>query len=109
MALKYARFSMHWVNLDPTIGSEINKKRPCVIISPDEMNAHLNTVIIAPLTSAHKSWPTRVSCRVQGKDGQIALDQLRTISTQRLMQSIDTLDEVAQRQCLDVLAQMFAA
>lgn len=109
MALKYARFSLYWVNLDPTIGSEISKKRPCVIVSPNEMNAHLNTVIIAPLTSTHKPWPTRVAAHVQGKDGQVALDQIRTISTQRLMQPMGMLDEATQRQCLDVLADMFAA
>ena len=69
-----------WVNLDPTVGKEINKKRPCLIVSPDDMNAHLATVIAAPITSIIKPWPTRVTLRLQRKKSSIALDQMRAIA-----------------------------
>ena len=72
----YQRFDVYYINLDPTIGSEIKKTRPCVIISPNEMNDHIATVIIAPLTSRLRNYPTRVPCKVEGKQGQIVLDQI---------------------------------
>lgn len=108
MPEQVSRFSVHVVNLDPTIGSEISKSRPCVVISPDEMNKHLATVIIAPLTSVLKQWPTRVNIKFQGKNGQIALDQLRTVSKKRLSKSIGDIDKNARADCLSVLAEMFA-
>jgi mRNA interferase MazF len=79
------------VNLDPTVGSEIKKTRPCVIISPNEMNKYLNTVIIAPMTSQSKKYPTRVEVKHEGKKGWIVLDQIRTIDKQRIYNTSDNL------------------
>jgi len=81
------------VNLDPTIGSEIKKTRPCVIISPDEMNKYLQTVIIAPMTSQSKHYPTRIEVKHDDKKGWIALDQLRTIDKQRILKILDKLTD----------------
>jgi mRNA interferase MazF len=79
------------VNLDPTVGSEIKKTRPCVIISPNEMNKYLNTVIIAPMTSQSKKYPTRIEVKHEGKKGWIVLDQIRTIDKQRIYNTSDNL------------------
>ena len=81
------------VNLDPTVGSEIKKTRPCVIISPNEMNKYLNTVVIAPMTSQSKKYPTRVSVKHNSKKGWIVLDQIRTIDKQRIIKTLDNLTE----------------
>jgi mRNA-degrading endonuclease toxin of MazEF toxin-antitoxin module len=75
------RGAVYWVDLDPTRGSEIQKTRPCVVVSPDELNAHLRTVIVAPVTSGGQPYPWRVECRVQEKDGRVALDQLRLLDS----------------------------
>lgn len=103
-----SRFEVYYVNLDPTIGSEIKKTRPCVIISPDEMNRNIKTVIIAPLTKVLRNYPTRVPCKVDGKQGQIVLDQIRTIDKTRLTKKIDTLTKATQKKVLNVLREMFA-
>jgi mRNA interferase MazF len=103
-----SRFDVFLVNLDPTVGSEIRKTRPCVVISPDEMNRFIRTVIVAPLTSKGRSYPTRVDCRFDNKDGQIVLDQIRTVDKVRLVKRIGRLDEVTQEDLLDGLAEMFA-
>lgn len=81
------------VNLDPTVGSEMKKNRPCVVISPNEMNLHLQTVVIAPLTSSSKSYPTRVSIIHNKTKGWIVLDQIRTIDKQRVIKILDQLTE----------------
>jgi len=81
------------VNLDPTIGSEIKKTRPCVIISPDEMNKYLQTVIIAPMTSQSKHYPTRIEVKHNSKKGWIVLDQLRTVDKQRILKVLDKLTD----------------
>ncbi len=81
------------VNLDPTVGSEIKKTRPCVIISPNEMNKYLNTVIIAPMTSQSKKYPTRVKVKHDSKTGWIVLDQIRTIDKQRIYKTLDNLTD----------------
>ena len=81
------------VNLDPTVGSEIKKTRPCVIISPNEMNKYLNTIVIAPMTSKSKKYPTRVSVKHDNKKGWIVIDQIRTIDKQRIIKILDTLTE----------------
>ncbi len=81
------------VNLDPTIGSEIKKTRPCVVISPNEMNKYLNTIVIAPMTSQSKKYPTRVSVKHDNKKGWIVLDQIRTIDKQRIVKTLDKLTE----------------
>lgn len=102
------RFDVYLVNLDPTIGSEIQKTRPCLVVSPDEMNRNINTVIIAPMTTKGREYPTRVSCQFQGKDGQIVLDQLRTVDKVRLVKRLGRISATAQKATLTVLAEMFA-
>ncbi len=104
----FSRFEVYFVNLDPTIGSEIKKTCPCVIISPNEMNHNISTVIIAPLTSKLKNYPTRVPCKVEGKQGQIVLDQIRTVDKSRLIKKIDTLNIIAQIKVLNILKEMFS-
>jgi mRNA interferase MazF len=81
------------VNLDPTIGSEIKKTRPCVIISPNEMNKYLQTLVIAPMTSQSKGYPTRIEVKHNQKNGWIVLDQIRTIDKQRVLKVLDRLTE----------------
>lgn len=102
------RFDVYLVNLDPTIGSEIQKTRPCVIVSPDESNRFISTVIIAPMTSRGNSYPTRVHCKFQKKKGQIVLDQLRTVDKKRLVKRLGRLISSEQQKVLEVLAEMFA-
>jgi len=102
------RFDVFLISLDPTKGSEIKKTRPCLVVSPDEMNRHIRTVIIAPLTSTLKSYPTRVTTNFQGKQGQIVLDQIRTVDKQRLVKKLGTISEPAQNKVLNVLQRMFS-
>ena len=102
------RFEVYLVNLDPTIGSEIQKIRPCLIISPDEMNDHIATAIVAPMTTQGREYPSRVYCQFQGKDGQIVLDQIRTVDKLRLVKKLGRVDASIQREVLAVLAEMFA-
>ena len=102
------RFEVYYINLNPTQGSEINKIRPCVIISPDEMNRNLNTVIVAPLTSTLKAYPVRVNCTVANKKGQIALDHIRSVDKARLGNKIADLDTNAQKKVIQVLSEMFS-
>lgn len=104
----FSRFEVYYVNLDPTIGSEIKKTRPCVIISPNEMNHNISTVIIAPLTSTLRNYPTRVPCKIEGKQGQIVLDQIRTVDKIRLVRRIDTLNKLTQTKVVNVLMEMFS-
>src|SRR6476620_8487444 len=85
------QYEIYWVNLDPTVGHEVKKTRPCVVISPDEMNHNIGTVIIAPVTSALKSYPSRVMCNVQEKKRTIMLDQIRTVDKKRLIRKIAQL------------------
>lgn len=102
------RFEVYLVSLDPTIGSEIKKTRPCLVISPDEINHHLRTSIIAPMTTKGQSYPTRVACRFKGKDGQIVLDQIRAVDHRRLVKKLGWLDSKTTAKVLDVLQEMFA-
>jgi mRNA interferase MazF len=102
------RFEVYLVNLDPTVGREIKKTRPCVIISPDEMNRHIATVIVAPMTTKGNAYPTRVSCEFEGKKGQVVLDQLRTVDKKRLAKWLGELEQGTQKQVLAILAEMFA-
>jgi mRNA interferase MazF len=108
MAMVVKRFDVYLVNLDPTVGSEIQKTRPCLVISPDEMNRNIRTVIIAPMTSAQKEYPTRVSCTFHKKKGQIVLDQLRTIDKTRLIKKLGTIDSKDQLEVISILQQLFA-
>jgi mRNA interferase MazF len=107
--VKIKRFDIFLVNLDPTIGSEIKKTRPAVIISPDSMNlSRLNTVIIAPMTSTIKdSFPTRVMTQFKNKKGQIALDQLRSIERSRIVQKLGVIEQETQNNLLNVLSILF--
>lgn len=102
------RFEVYLVNLDPTIGSEIQKTRPCAIVSPDEMNRHIQTVIVAPLTTKGRKYPTRIECKFKGKKGQVVLDQIRTMDKTRLVKKLGALTEDTQKDVLRVLAEMFA-
>jgi mRNA interferase MazF len=95
------------VTLDPTLGVEIQKTRPCLVISPNEMNEHLRTVIIAPMTTVTRAYPTRVPLRFQGKRGQVALDQLRAVDRQRLVRKLGTVAEGPARAVAVVLLEMF--
>ena len=106
--MEVSRFDVFLVNLDPTVGSEIRKTRPYVIISPDEMNRHIRTVIIAPMTTKGRPYPTRVACRFKGRSGQIVLDQVRTIDKERLVKKLGQVDRRAAEAMLSVLSEMFA-
>ncbi len=108
MDLVVRRFEVYLVNLDPTVGSEIQKTRPCLVISPDEMNAHIATVIIAPMTTKGRGYPTRIDCQFQGKTGQIVLDQIRTVDKARLVKKLGKISAEIQKEVLAVLAEMFA-
>jgi mRNA interferase MazF len=102
------RFEVYQVNLDPTIGSEIRKSRPCVVVSPDEMNHHIRTVIVAPMTTKGQPYPSRVALEFKGKQAQIVLDQLRTVDITRLARKVGEVDEPTSAKVLAVLAEMFA-
>jgi len=102
------RFEVYLVNLDPTVGSEIRKTRPCLVVSPDDSNAHLSTVIVAPLTTKGRAYPTRVASQFGSKQGYIVLDQLRTVDRTRLVKRLGKIDEQAQKAVLACLAEMFA-
>jgi mRNA interferase MazF len=108
MGVVVKRFDVFLVNLDPTIGSEIQKTRPCLVVSPDEMNRYIATIIIAPMTTKGKAYPTRVVCQLQGKSGQIVLDQIRTIDKARLGKNLGQINQDEQRAVLNILAEMFA-
>lgn len=102
------RFEVHLISLDPTKGSEIRKTPPCLIISPNEMNKHIKTVIVAPMTSTIKNYPTRVTTTFQGKKGQIVLDQIRTVDKSRLIKSLGKISSLAEEKVLSTLQEMFA-
>lgn len=103
-----SRLEVHLVALDPTVGREIRKTRPCLVVSPDEMNHHIGTVIVAPMTTKGRAYPTRVPCRFGGKSGQIVLDQIRTIDQSRLVKKIGRIDALTGRRVLQVLQELFA-
>lgn len=102
------RFEVHLVALDPARGSEIRKTRPCLVVSPDEMNRHLRTVIVAPMTTAGRGYPSRVACRFRGKKGEVVLDQIRTVDKERLVKRLGALETPAAQRVLAVLGAMFA-
>lgn len=106
MGVVIKQYDIHLINLDPTIGHEIRKVRPCVVISPDEMNKHIETVIIAPMTSQGHPYPTRVSIRFKGKDGWIVLDQIRTVDKKRLVKKLGRLDQDTVRNIKAVIQEM---
>jgi len=94
-------------NLDPTVGSEIQKTRPCVVISPDEMNKYLNTIVIAPMTTSSKSYPTRVEIKHDNKIGWIVLDQIRTIDKLRIIKEIGRLSKPEIKEVKSILKETF--
>lgn len=102
------RFNIVLVRLDPTVGTETAKTRPCVVISPDELNRAIATVIIAPMTTVRRGWPTRVQVTFQGKTGEIALDQLRAVDKSRLVKRLGKLDSETADTVLNTLGELFA-
>lgn len=105
--MEIRQYQIVLVNLDPTIGSEMRKTRPCVIISPDEMNRHLQTIIIAPVTSTSKSYPTRIEIKHTRTKGWIVLDQIRTIDRQRIIKVTGQLTEKEIQKTKAVLKETF--
>lgn len=104
-----ARGEIYLVQLDPTRGREMRKTRPCLVISPDELNDHLRTVIVAPMTTGGHAYPWRVQCRFQGRAGFVAIDQLRTVDTERLVRRLGRLAPNPLAAVLAVLQEMFAS
>jgi len=102
------RFDVYLVNVDPTVSAEAKKTRPCVVLSPDETNRFIDTVIVAPLTSKGHRYPTRVPCQLEGKNGQVILDQIRTVDKVRLVKKTGRLGRPTQKAILATLAEMFA-
>ena len=105
--MEIKQYNIVLVNLEPTIGSEIKKTRPCVVISPDEMNKYLQTIIIAPMTSQSKNYPTRIEVKHQNKKGWIVVDQIRTIDKQRIIKKLDILSEKEILHLKNVLKETF--
>jgi mRNA interferase MazF len=103
-----SRGQVHLVRLDPTLGSEIKKTRPCVVVSPDELNGNLRTVIVAPMTTGGRAYPWRPRCRFQGRAGFVALDQLRTVDVERLVRPLGRLEDETVGSVLERLQDMFA-
>lgn len=108
MAVVVSRFDVFLVNLDPTQGREIKKTRPCLVVSPDEMNRYTRTAIIAPMTTKGQDYPSRLSVTFQSKNGQILLDQIRTIDKSRLIKRLGRIDKETAQKVLDILNEMFA-
>lgn len=104
--MELKQYDIVLVNLDPTVGSEIKKTRPCVVLSPDELNNHLQTLILAPMTTSSKKYPTRVMTRKQRKTGWVVLDQIRTVDQKRIIRVLDRLTEEEIRQTKSVIREM---
>jgi len=102
------RGEVHLVRLDPTMGSEIKKTRPCLVVSPDELNVHLRTAIIAPMTTGGRAYPWRIRCRFQNRSGYVALDQLRTVDQERLVKRLGAVSPETLGSVLESLQEMFA-
>ena len=101
------RFEIYWINLDPTIGAEVKKTRPCVVISPDSMNQGLQTVLVAPMTTTKKTWPFRIPVTHQKIKGQVMLDQIRVVSKNRLHKKDGMIHAKAKAEILECLHTMF--
>ena len=106
--MEVKQFDVFLISLDPTRGREIKKTRPCLIISPNEMNENISTVIVAPMTSKGRNYPTRVACTFQGVHGQVVLDQIRTVDKTRLVKKLGKISVHTQEIILNGLAEMFA-
>lgn len=107
MVTAVKRFEVWLVSLNPTKGSEIQKTRPCLVISPNEINNWLRTVIIAPMTTSERSYPSRVALKFQGKSGQVALDQLRTVDKLRLVKKLGKITPKVKERISQTLVEMF--
>lgn len=105
--MELKQYAIVLVNLDPTVGSEIKKTRPCVIISPNEMNKYLNTIIIAPMTTNLKKYPTRISVAHNRKKGMVAIDQIRTVDKKRVVKIFDGLTKSEIQKCKDIIKETF--
>jgi mRNA interferase MazF len=105
--MELIQYSIVLVNLDPTLESEIQKTRPCVIVSPDEMNRYLNTIVIAPMTSSLKEYPTRISLNHDGKKGMIAIDQIRTVDKKRIIKVLGKLNKTETKLTKEVIKETF--
>lgn len=103
------RGEVHLVRLDPTRGSEIQKTRPCLVVSPDDLNRHLRTVIVAPMTTSGRAYPFRIPCQFQNREGFVAIDQLRTVDHERLMRRVGALSTESTEQVLGNLRDLFAS
>jgi|SRR5690606_2367997 len=99
------QYDIYWVNLDPTVGSEIKKTRPCIIITPSFSNKILNTILVAPITSTIRNFPMRVSITLKNKNGQIALDQIRCVDKRRLFDKIESLDQKSIQKLKSILSE----
>ncbi len=106
MGMVIAQYEVYLVNLDPTVGHEIKKTRPCVVISPNEMNNNIRTVIIAPMTTKSRSYPTRVPVRFDGKNGWIVLDQIRTVDNIRLVKKMGKISPKAVKEIKNTIQEM---
>ena len=106
--MEVKRFEVYLVNLDPTVGHEIKKSRPCLVISPDELNRYISTVIVAPMTTKGRSYPTRVPCTFQGKEGQVVMDQIRTVDKIRLVKRLGKIHSQTQVEVFSVLSELFS-
>lgn len=106
--MEVKRFEVYLANLAPTIGHEIKKSRRCLIISPNEMNRYISTVIVAPMTTKGRNYPTRVPCTFQGKEGQVVIDQIRTVDRTRLMKRLGKIDSQTQADVFSVLSELFS-
>lgn len=105
--MEVIQYQIFLVNLDPTIGSEIRKTRPCVVISPDEMNKHLRTIVIAPLTTSSKNYPTRVKIKHNKQEGQVVIDQIRTIDKRRIVRKLGELSNKEIKELKAVIKETF--
>ncbi|RMB56511.1 type II toxin-antitoxin system PemK/MazF family toxin [Dokdonia sinensis] len=105
--MELKQYSIVLVNLDPTIGSEIKKTRPCVIVSPDEINKYLRTIVVAPMTTNTKDYPTRIPVKYNKKNGMIAIDQIRTIDKSRIIKKFEHLSKPEIQQCKDIIKETF--
>jgi mRNA interferase MazF len=105
--MEISQYQIILVNLDPTIGSEIQKTRPCIVISPDEMNRHLRTVVITPMTTSSKNYPTRIEIKHENKTGGMVLDQIRTIDKQRIIKDLGKLTKPEIKEVKSVIKEIF--
>jgi mRNA interferase MazF len=105
---QFRRGEIYLVNLSPSLGGEIQKSRPCLVVSPDELNRHLKTLIVAPMTTGSHRYPFRVPCRFRGRSGHVVLDQIRTVDRDRLLGRLGRLSSSTLKESLAVLQEMFS-